>query len=103
MKTGFPVIAADPGVTRQVLSHGPELMVVAFRFETGAAGKRHHHPHVQSTYVESGQFEFTIEDVVHQLGPGNSIIIPSNAWHGCVCIAKGVLIDNFTPRREDFL
>jgi len=38
----FPVVDADPGVTRQVLADHPELMVVAFRFaEKGAEGKLH--------------------------------------------------------------
>ena len=59
--SSFPVVDADPGVTRQVLADAPELMVVAFRFEEGAMGKVHSHPHIQSTYVESGRFRFTVD------------------------------------------
>lgn len=103
MAAGFPIVQTDAGVTRQVLSHTAELMVVVFRFEQGAEGKRHRHPHVQSTYVESGRFKFSIDGSVHDLGPGCSVVVPSNAWHGCVCEAEGVLIDSFTPRRDDFL
>jgi len=52
----FPIVDADPGVTRQVLADHPDLMVVAFRFsEEGAEGKLHNHPHIQSTFVESGK------------------------------------------------
>ncbi len=100
---GYPIVHVDTGVTRQVLSHTPDLMVVAFRFDQGAEGKLHRHPHVQSTYVESGQFSFRIDDTVHVLGPGDSVVVPSNALHGCECKMKGVLIDSFTPRRDDFL
>lgn len=99
----FPIVDADPGVTRQVLSESPELMVVAFRFREGAEGKLHDHPHVQSTYVKSGRFRFTLGDEVREVGPGDSFVIPSAMRHGCVCLEAGTLIDGFTPRRDDFL
>lgn len=99
----FPEVAADPGVIRQVLSEAPELMVVSFRFEAGAQGKLHDHPHVQSTYVKSGRFRFTVDGTETEVGPGDSFIIPSGARHGCTCLEPGTLIDGFTPRRDDFL
>lgn len=99
----YPQVAADPGVLRQVLSESPELMVVSFRFEQGAEGKLHNHPHVQSTYVQSGRFAFTVAGEDIEVGPGDSFIIPSNAMHGCRCLEPGTLIDTFTPRRDDFL
>ncbi|MCY0096322.1 cupin domain-containing protein [Hoeflea ulvae] len=100
----FPEVPADPGVTRQVLSDSPELMVVAFRFQTeGAEGKLHNHPHVQSTYVESGRFSFTVAEETFEVARGDSFVIPSNAVHGCKCLQPGTLIDTFTPRRDDFL
>lgn len=103
MKGVFPAIIADPGVIRQVLADSPELMVVAFRFDHGATGKLHSHPHVQSTYVQSGKFVFSVDGEEVEVGPGDSFVIPSNAVHGCRCLAAGTLIDCFTPRRDDFL
>jgi len=100
----FPVIDAGENVTRQVLADHPDLMVVAFNFhKSGAEGALHHHLHVQSTYVESGRFRFTVDDVATDIGPGDSFVIPSNAVHGCVCLEPGRLVDCFTPRRADFL
>lgn len=99
----YPTVPADPGVTRQVLAENEALMVVAFRFETGAEGKLHQHPHVQSTYVEAGRFTFTVGETEQALGPGDSLVIPSNVRHGCRCHEAGTLIDTFTPRRDDFL
>lgn len=98
-----PIVPADPGVTRQVLAENADLMVVAFRFDDKAEGKLHHHPHVQSTYVETGRFKFTVGDITHDLGPGDSLVIASGVRHGCICTAAGTLIDTFTPRRDDFL
>lgn len=99
----FPVVTADPGVTRQVLADSPELMVVAFTFEQGAEGKLHNHPHVQSTYVKQGRFVFTVDGIETEVGPGDSFVIPTLAVHGCRCVEPGQLIDTFTPRRDDFL
>lgn len=99
----FPVAHPDPGVTRQVLAHTPELMVVSFRFDAGATGKVHDHPHVQSTYVRAGRFRFTVAGEAFEVGPGDSFVIASGARHGCTCLAPGELIDTFTPRRDDFL
>lgn len=100
----FPVVPSGENVTRQVLADHPDLMVVAFTFEkTGAVGDLHSHPHVQSTFVSSGRFRFTLGDAEREVGPGDSFVIPSNLTHGCVCLEPGVLVDSFTPRRDDFL
>ena len=99
----YPIVTTGPGVTREVLSNHPDLMVVAFRFTAGGEGALHSHPHVQATYVQSGRFAFTIDGTDREVGPGDSFVIPSNAVHGCRCLESGVLIDCFTPRRDDFL
>ncbi|NVD43043.1 cupin domain-containing protein [Ensifer sp. HO-A22] len=99
----FPATPTDTGITRQVLSHSPEIMVVSFRFESGAQGRLHSHPHVQSTYVARGRFRFFRDGVPYELKAGDSLVIPGNTEHGCQCLEAGELIDCFTPRRDDFL
>ena len=99
----FPEILLENGTTRRVLADSPELMVVAFGFPKGAEGARHRHPHVQSTYVQSGRYRFIVDGRSFEVGPGDAFIIPSGAEHGCECLEGGVLIDSFTPRRDDFL
>ncbi len=98
----FPVVHPDQGVARQVLSDSPELMVVSFAFEEGAKGALHSHPHVQSTYVKTGKFRFSVAGNSFDVKPGDSFVIPSGAEHGCTCLEPGELIDTFTPRRDDF-
>ncbi len=100
----YAVVETGPGVARQVLADDPALMTVAFRFaHAGAEGAPHSHPHVQTTFVRSGRFRFTLGDEVREVGPGDSFAIPSGLAHGCVCLEPGELIDSFAPRRDDFL
>ena len=91
-----------PGNHRAVLSHRPELMLVAFRFEKGAVGALHSHPHTQVSYVAEGSFDVTIDGVTTRLVPGSSFIVAPNLVHGVVVLTPGLLIDSFTPRRDDF-
>jgi len=54
--------------------------VVAFNFsDQGAEGKLHNHPHIQSTFVRSGRFEFSIDGEKFEVSSGDSFVIPSNA------------------------
>ncbi len=99
----LPLVDVGNGATRQVLSDSEQLMVVRFAFQAGGTGALHNHPHIQSTYVESGRFIFTIDGEQIDVSAGDSFVIPSNAVHGCECLEAGDLIDTFTPRRDDFL
>lgn len=103
LRTEFEWVVTGEGARRRVLADSPDLMVVLFDFEAGAVGDLHSHPHVQSTYVASGSFVFTIDGVTHELSQGDSLIVPSGAEHGCLAKEAGQLVDTFTPRRNDFL
>lgn len=78
-------------------------MMVEFQFEKDGEGLPHSHPHVQTTFVAVGKFQFTVAGVTKTLNPGDAIIIPSNAVHSCVCLEEGRLLDSFSPRRDDFM
>ena len=97
--------ASNPsnGVKRKMLAYCDELMCVENHFETGAVGALHHHPHTQITYVVEGVFEFTIENVTKTVRKGDTILKQNGVVHGCVCTEKGILLDIFTPMREDFV
>ena len=60
---------AGPGVTRRVLAFNSQLMCVENRFEQGAVGPAHSHPHTQITYVASGRFSFTTETISGMISP----------------------------------
>jgi quercetin dioxygenase-like cupin family protein len=92
-----------PGNRRAVLAQRPELMLVAFSFDKGAVGALHSHPHTQVSYVAQGSFDVTIDGVTTRLSAGGSYIVAPNLVHGVVALEKGLLIDTFTPRRDEFL
>jgi quercetin dioxygenase-like cupin family protein len=91
------------GVRRKILTYDEKIMMVRVEFEKGGVGALHNHPHIQVTNVESGVFEIEINGNKHILNAGDAFHVPSNALHGAVCLEKGVLIDVFSPMREDFI
>ena len=92
-----------PGLTRQIMGYDDKIMLVKAKFEAGAIGVMHKHYHSQVTYVESGEFEMTIGDETKTLKKGDSFYIVPWIMHGCVCTKPGILVDVFSPAREDFL
>lgn len=94
---------AAPGVQRRILAYGRDAMCVENIFETGSVGAMHHHPHTQVTYIVSGRFRFTIGDESREVGPGDTLLKENGVEHGCVCLEEGVMLDFFSPMREDFL
>lgn len=99
--TTFSSVA--PGVERRLLARGGSMMLVEVRFAADAVGPIHQHPHEQLTFVRSGCFRFTIGEETRVIRPGDSLHVPPNVSHGCHCLEPGVLLDIFTPQREDFL
>ena len=97
------LIPLGGGTERRILAYNENLMAVEVGFEAGAVGAPHTHPHTQCSYVLSGVFRYTVEEEEHLLRPGDSIIVPGDAVHGTVCVEQGVLLDIFTPCRQDFL
>ncbi len=91
-----------PGARRAVMLDRPELMVVAFRFEAGAVGALHSHPHVQASFVAEGLFNVTVDGETTRLGKGAGFIVAPNLVHGVEALEAGLLVDSFTPRRDDF-
>jgi len=91
------------GLSRQILGWDNQVMMVKVKFEKGAVGAPHQHFHTQTTFCHSGKFEFTIDGVKHVIEPGDGLYIAPNLLHGAVCLEPGVVLDVFSPVREDFL
>jgi quercetin dioxygenase-like cupin family protein len=91
------------GIRRKIMAYDEKLMLVKVAFEKGGIGTLHHHYHSQITHVESGVFEVEIAGEKKILKAGDAFYIPTNVVHGAVCLEAGILIDVFSPMREDFI
>jgi quercetin dioxygenase-like cupin family protein len=92
-----------PGVTRRVLGMSPALMLVEIAIDSGGAVPTHSHPHEQVGYVVSGRFRLDVAGEVQVLGAGDSYGVPGGVVHSAS--AEGgpaVVVETFTPHREDF-
>ena len=79
-------------------------MLVEFTFEAGAASWEHSHPHEQVGYVVDGEIDFVMAGQAPvRLRRGGSYYVPPGVKHYIVTHAPTVLLDAFTPMREDFL
>lgn len=91
------------GVSRKMMGYDNQIMMVHVKFEQGAEGTPHSHFHTQATYVAAGKFEFTIDGEKQVVKEGDAVYIEPNLVHGAICLEAGMLIDVFSPVREDFL
>ena len=91
------------GISRQMFGYDNNVMLVKVKFDKGAIGIMHEHHHSQVTYVDSGVFEMTIGSETRIIRKGDGYYVSSNVKHGVVCLEPGMLIDVFSPHREDFL
>ncbi|MGE0454504.1 MAG: cupin domain-containing protein [Vicinamibacteria bacterium] len=91
------------GVARQMI-HGDALMICRLSFAPGSVTLAHDHVHEQMTIVEKGRVRFVVGAEEKVFGPGDVLLFPSGFWHGATILDEEVvLIDIFSPIREDFL
>jgi quercetin dioxygenase-like cupin family protein len=91
-----------PGLIRRTLADGESLMICEFTFDADVEVPNHTHPHEQVGYVVSGRIRLTIDGESSDLGPGDSYHIPSNVPHGAITPEPTVVVDAFSPPREDY-
>jgi quercetin dioxygenase-like cupin family protein len=90
------------GIPFDLLATGDRLMVTRMRYETGMTVPAHTHEHEQAGYVVSGRYRQTAGGETNELGPGDSYAIPGGIEHGFEVLEGGLVIDVFTPPREEF-
>ena len=98
-----PVEHIAEGIERQMV-WGERLMVCRLRFAPRVVTPVHIHPHEQITLVERGRVLFIVDGEERMANAGDVLHFPSNLAHGATMLDEEVvLVDIFTPVREDFL
>lgn len=95
--------AVNQQVNRRVMAYDSQLMLVEMEMKKGGVGALHTHPHHQVDYLVSGLVEFEMNGEKQTLRPGDSVLIPPEVEHGAVALEDSILLDIFSPMREDFL
>ena len=99
----IPVERIGEGIERQMI-WGEHLMVCRLRFAPRVVTAVHSHPHEQITIVEQGAVEFTVDGQKRVAAAGDVLHFPPHIQHGATMLdGEVVLVDIFSPLREDFL
>jgi len=101
--SSIPVEYPAEGIERQMVV-GERMMICRFRFAPFLVTPEHTHPHEQMSMVISGRVRFFVAGEERLALPGDVLHFPSNCLHGATMMDEEVvIIDIFTPLREDFL
>jgi quercetin dioxygenase-like cupin family protein len=101
--SAIPVEAIAEGITRQMVT-GDRLMVCRLTLAARTVTPIHTHVHEQMTLVERGRADFFVEGQKRTAKAGDVLLFPSGILHGATMLEEEVvLIDIFSPPREDFL
>jgi len=99
----IPVERLADGIERQMI-WGARLMVCRLRFDPRVVTAVHSHPHEQITIVERGRVKFTVDGRERLAAAGDVLHFPADCRHGAEMLDEAVvLVDIFSPIREDFL
>jgi quercetin dioxygenase-like cupin family protein len=99
----IPIEQLEEGIERQMVI-GEKLMICRLRLAPHKVTPAHDHPHEQMTIVERGPVLFTIGNEERVAQTGDVLHFPSGTWHGATMLDEEViLVDIFSPIREDFL
>lgn len=91
------------GVSRNTLVHGDKTVLCKFMLDGGAVLPLHSHPYEQTGYMLSGKMLFTIDGEKHEVAAGDSWCIKADVEHGAEVLEDTLVIEVFSPVREDYL
>jgi quercetin dioxygenase-like cupin family protein len=91
------------GVQLKTLVHGGKTHLCEFRIDKGGLIPEHSHPHEQTGYLVSGRIKFILGDEAFDAGPGDSWCVPGDIVHKGEALEESVIVEVFSPVRDDYL
>ena len=82
---------------------GTKEMLVRWEFRKGAVAARHSHPHEQIVMMIAGRLRLTVGDADKVMMPGDIVVVPPDVPHEAMALEDTIVLDIFSPPREDFL
>ena len=96
-----PIEQLSPTIGRQML-HTATMTVARIVLRDGALVPRHEHPNEQIATVLEGRLRFVVGDEERIVSAGESVPIAANVSHEVEALADSVVLDVFSPVREDW-
>lgn len=97
-----PVERLNDLIGRQMLN-GEVMTLARITLTRGALVPRHSHPNEQIATVLSGRLRFSLGDEEREVGAGESVLIAADVPHEVEALEDSVVLDAFSPRREDWI
>jgi quercetin dioxygenase-like cupin family protein len=91
------------GIRLKTLVYGEKTVMTEFRLEKGSDLPLHSHPHEQTGYLVKGHLRLLIGGQTFDVRPGDSWCIAGGTEHRAQILADSVVIEVFSPPREDYL
>jgi quercetin dioxygenase-like cupin family protein len=91
------------GVELTTLVHGDKTLMGQFKLAKGAAIPAHAHPHEQTGIMVSGKLRFKADGKELEVEAGDSWCLPGGVEHSVTALEESVVIEVFSPVREDYL
>ena len=100
----IPLEKVEEKMSRKILVAEGSLMMVEVYFKEGGIGENHSHTdHEQICHIKKGSFEVEVGDEKKILKAGDSFYAGKNVDHGVKALEDSIILDIFTPIRQDFL
>ena len=98
-----PEVEMLPGIIRKTLTYSDRFMVCEIHLAKGATLPPHHHVHEQSSNIISGSLLYEVDSESRLVGAGDSVLLLPNVPHAVKALEDTVVLDIFTPLREEYI
>jgi quercetin dioxygenase-like cupin family protein len=93
----------EPGLTRRLGAFNDKLSLAEHRMEKSWMGALHSHPHDQIAYVVRGHLKVIVAGTAFEMKAGESFVVRGGVDHQATALEESVVIDVFTPCRQDYV
>jgi quercetin dioxygenase-like cupin family protein len=98
-----PWIDIVPGIRRRTITSGASMYQMIAQLDAGSLMPEHKHPQEQIVHILEGRMKLIVSGVPHELKGGESFYLASNVPHGVETIVDTMVLDTFSPPRDDYL
>jgi len=91
------------GIEMKTFVYGENSLLTRFHLKKGSVVPRHSHPQEQTGFMVSGKIKLFIDGEAFLAEPGDTWSIKGDIEHRAEIMENSVIIEVFSPLREDYL